>query len=101
GNPAMPNPYYQDFNLGVQQQVRPGTIVEIAYVGSVGRKLLGERDINQPTLQARAANPAAYVTAVVPYTGYSWFSSRIPASSNSYNSFQVSNQHRTTHSLPL
>jgi hypothetical protein len=101
GNPAMPNPYYQDFNLGVQQQVRPGTIFEIAYVGSVGRKLLGERDLNQPTLSARAANPTAYVTAVVPYAGYSWFASRIPAYSSSYNSLQVSAQHHTQNGLTL
>ncbi|HEY3990892.1 MAG TPA: TonB-dependent receptor [Acidobacteriaceae bacterium] len=101
GDPTMPNPFYQDFNLGVQQQVMPGTVVEVAYVGSVGRKLLGEREINQPTLEARAANPTAYVTAVVPYTGYSWFASRIPAYSSSYNSLQISAQHRTTHGLTL
>jgi hypothetical protein len=101
GNPAMPNPYYQDFNLGVQQQVRPGTVLEIGYVGSVGRQLLGERDVNQPTLQARAANPTAYVTAVVPYAGYSWFASRIPAYSSSYNSLQVAVQHHTQNGLTL
>jgi hypothetical protein len=101
GDPEMPNPFYQDFNLGVQQQVMPSTVVEIAYVGSVGRKLLGEREINQPTLAARAANPTAYVTAVVPYTGYSWFRSIIPAYSSSYNSLQVSAQHRTQHGLTL
>jgi hypothetical protein len=101
GNPAMPNPYYQDFNLGVQQEVRPGTVLEIGYVGSVGRKLLGERELNQPTLAARAANPTAYVTAVVPYAGYSWFASRIPAYSSSYNSLQVAVQHHTQNGLTL
>jgi Carboxypeptidase regulatory-like domain/TonB-dependent Receptor Plug Domain len=101
GNPAMPNPYYQDFNLGVQQEVLPGTVLEIGYVGSVGRKLLGERDLNQPTLAARAANPTAYVTAVVPYAGYSWFASRIPAYSSSYNSLQVAVQHHTQNGLTL
>jgi hypothetical protein len=101
GDPAMRNPYYQDFNLGVQQQVRPGTVLEIGYVGSVGRQLLGERELNQPTLQARAANPTAYVTAVVPYAGYSWFASRIPAYSSSYNSLQVAVQHHTQNGLTL
>jgi hypothetical protein len=101
GNPAMPNPYYEDFNLGVQQEVRPGTVLEIGYVGSVGRKLLGERELNQPTLAARAANPTAYVTAVVPYAGYSWFASRIPAYSSSYNSLQVAVQHHTQMGLTL
>jgi Carboxypeptidase regulatory-like domain/TonB-dependent Receptor Plug Domain/TonB dependent receptor len=101
GNPAMPNPYYQDFNLGVQQQVLRGTVLEIGYVGSVGRKLLGERDLNQPTLAARAANPTAYVTAVVPYAGYSWFASRITAYSSNYNSLQVAVQHHTQNGLTL
>jgi hypothetical protein len=101
GDPTMRNPYYQDFNLGVQQQVRPGTVMEIGYVASVGRQLLGEREINQPTLQERAANPTAYVTAVVPYAGYSWFASRIPAYSSSYNSLQVSVQHHTQRGLTL
>ena len=90
-----------DFNLGVQQQVRPGTVMEIAYVGSVGRHLLGERDINQPTLAARAANPTAYVTAVVPYAGYSWFASRIPGYNSNYNSLQVSVQHHSQRGLTL
>jgi Carboxypeptidase regulatory-like domain/TonB-dependent Receptor Plug Domain len=101
GDPTMPNPYYQDFNLGVQQQVMPGTVLEIGYVGSVGRKLLGEREINQPTLAARAANPNAYVTAVVPYLGYSWFAARIPAYSSNYNSLQVAVQHRSHIGLTL
>jgi hypothetical protein len=101
GNPAMPNPYYQDFNLGVQQQVLPGTVLEIGYVGSVGRQLLGERDLNQPTLAARAANPTAYVTAVVPYAGYSWFASRLPGYSSSYNSLQVAVQHHSQNGLTL
>jgi hypothetical protein len=101
GNPAMPNPYYEDFNLGVQQEIRPGTVLEIGYVGSVGRKLLGERELNQPTLAARAANPTAYVTAVVPNAGYSWFASRIPAYSSSYNSLQVAVQHHTQNGLTL
>jgi hypothetical protein len=101
GDPTMSNPFYQDFNLGLQQQVTPSTVLEIAYVGSVGRKLLGEREINQPTLEARAANPTAYVTAVVPYAGYSWFAARIPAYSSSFNSLQVSAQHHTQHGLTI
>jgi Carboxypeptidase regulatory-like domain/TonB-dependent Receptor Plug Domain len=100
GSPMMPNPYYQDFNLGVQQQLQPGTVLEIGYVAALGRKLLGERELNQPTLSARAANPNAYVTAVVPYAGYSWFASRIPAYTSNYHSLQVALQHHS-HGLTL
>jgi hypothetical protein len=101
GNPSMLNPSYMDYNLGIQQQLKPGTVMEVAYVSSLGRHLLGERDINQPTLVNRAANPNAYVTAVVPYLGYSWFAARIPAYSSNYHSLQVSLQHHTHYGLTL
>jgi hypothetical protein len=90
-----------DFNFGVQGEVYRNTVAEVAYVGSVGRHLLGERDINQPTLGERAADPAAYVTAVLPYAGYSWFAARLPAYISNYNSLQISLNHRMEHGLTL
>jgi len=101
GTPGMPTESYMDFNLSVQQQLRPNTVAEIAYVGTLGRHLLGERDLNQPTLGERAANPTAWVTAVVPYRGYSWFASRIPEYSSNYHSLQVSLNHRVANALTV
>ncbi len=101
GDPTMKNPYLMDYNLSVQDQILPNTLMEIAYVGNQGRHLLGERDLNQPTLAARQANPTAYVTAVVPYRGYSTFTSFLPAYNSNYNSLQVSLNHRTIHGLTL
>jgi len=101
GTPTMPTESYMDFNLSVQQQLRPNTVAEIAYVGTLGRHLLGERDLNQPTLAERAADPTAWVTAVVPYRGYSWFASRIPEYSSNYNSLQVSLNHRIADALTV
>ncbi len=101
GNPTMDNPSYMDFNLSVQQQVQSNTVAQIAYVGTLGRHLLGERDINQPTLAERAADPTAWVTAVVPNRGYSWFASRIPEYSSNYHSLQVSVNHRSANGLTL
>jgi hypothetical protein len=40
--------YMQHWNLNVQQQVGHSGVLEIAYVGSKGTKLLTARDINQP-----------------------------------------------------
>lgn len=97
----MQNPSYMDFNLSVQQQVQSNTVAQVAYVGTLGRHLLGERDINQPTLAQRAANPTAWVTAVVPYTGYSWFAARIPEYVSNYHSLQVSVNHRAANGLTL
>jgi len=101
GNPTMDNPSYMDFNLSVQQQVQPNTVAQVAYVGTLGRHLLGEREINQPTLAERAANPTAWVTAVVPYAGYSWFAARIPEYVSNYHSLQVSVNHRAANGLTL
>jgi hypothetical protein len=99
GNPTMLNPSYTDYNLTADQQLTPDMLFEIAYVGTLGRHLLGEREINQPTLAARAANPTAYVTAVVPYPGYSWFADRTTGYSSNFNSLQVSLNTREEHGL--
>src|SRR6266536_2209225 len=40
--------YMQHWNLNVQQQVGRRGVLEVAYVGSKGTKLLTARDINQP-----------------------------------------------------
>ncbi len=101
GTPTMKNPSYIDYNLNMQYQLLPNTVMEIAYVGNLGRHLLGERNLNQPTLAEREANPTAWVTAVVPYRGYAAFASRIPEYTSNYNSLQVSLNHRTQHGLTI
>ena len=101
GSPGMPNPSTMDYNLSVQQELLPNTVAEFAYVGTLGRHLLGEREINQPTLAERESNPTADVKAVVPYRGYSWFAAELPEYSNNYNALQVSLHHRTAHGLTV
>ncbi|HVF44546.1 MAG TPA: hypothetical protein VM936_16095, partial [Pyrinomonadaceae bacterium] len=41
-------PYMQHWNANVQRQLGAGGVLEVAYVGSKGTKLLSARDINQP-----------------------------------------------------
>ncbi|MHB1674240.1 MAG: outer membrane beta-barrel protein [Acidobacteriaceae bacterium] len=101
GTPIMKNPSYIDYNLSMQDEVRPDTVMEIAYVGNLGRHLLGERNLNQPTLAERQTKPLAWVNAVVPYLGYAAFASRIPEYVSNYNSLQVSVNHRTQHGLTI
>jgi hypothetical protein len=101
GNPTFKVPSEAAYNLSLQQEINAGTVLEIAYVGSSGRHLVGELDLNQPTLAARAANPDANVNQIRPYLGYSYFRERIPAFNSSYNSLQVSLNHRVTHGLTL
>ncbi len=42
-------PYVYNYNLNIQQQLLPNTVLQVGYVGSAGRKLFYFRDINQPT----------------------------------------------------
>src|SRR5204863_310894 len=49
--------YTQHWNMNVQQEIGRGRMVEAAYAGSKGTKLLGARDLNQPLPSARQPNP--------------------------------------------
>lgn len=47
-DPNLRTPYVQQWNLTFEKQLGPDSLVEIAYVGSKGTKILSARDINQP-----------------------------------------------------
>ena len=49
--------YTQQWNMNVQQEIGRNRVVELAYAGSKGTKLLGARDLNQPLPSARQPNP--------------------------------------------
>jgi hypothetical protein len=101
GNPAFKVPSYADYNLSLQQQLASTTTFEIAYVGSVARHLLGEEDLNMPTLGTRTANPDSPINNIRPYLGYSYFQARVPVFTSNYNSLQASLNVRTTRDLTL
>ncbi len=104
GTPAFKVPDYANFNLSVQHQLLPSTVLEVAYVGNVARHLLGEFDMNQPTVASRLVtnetNPDSSVNYIRPYLGYAQITSRAPVFSNNYNSFQISINHHS-HGLQL
>ena len=96
GTPTFRAPNYANYNLSVQRQLLPTTTLEVAYVGNLARHLLGEFDLNQPTVAARTANPTADVNAIRPYLGYGYMHDRAPLFTNNYNSLQVSMSHRSS-----
>ncbi len=48
-NTRLTNAYTESYNLNLQQQFGPDTVMQIGYIGSVGRHLRLRRNINQPT----------------------------------------------------
>jgi len=101
GNPIFKVPSYADFNLSLQQQLDPSTTFELAYVGSVSRHMLGELDLNMPTLSTRVDNPNSPLNNIRNYLGYTDFHARVPMFTANYNSMQVSLNHRTTRDLSV
>ncbi len=100
GTPAFKVPNYANYNLSVQRQLLPTTILEVAYVGNVARHLIGQIDLNQPTMAARNAKLAVDVNAIRPYQGFGHLESVAPLFTNNYNSLQVSINHKA-HGLTL
>src|SRR5499427_6663980 len=48
-DPNLRTPYIQNYNFNLQHELRPGTVLQMSYVGSQGVKLFRVRDLNQAT----------------------------------------------------
>ena len=101
GTPTFKVPSYQDFNFTVEQEVLQNTVITLAYVGTLGRHLLGDVDLNQVPVSVRQANPTVALNALRPYLGYGTITSRAPVFLNNYNSFQFSLNRRVSNGLTL
>jgi hypothetical protein len=101
GSPTFKVPSYMDYNLSVQREVLPGTVLEVGYVGTKGTHLLGDVDTNQPTLGARLASPGEDVNAISPFAGYGVITNRDPIFTSNYNSLQASLNHRFSKGLTV
>jgi len=105
---GLRTPKVMNFSLSVQQNVGFGTVMEAAYVGSLGRNLMWTRDYNSipfganfnpanadPTNRA-VALPAAFLR---PTIGFNNITIGEAASSSNYHSLQVTARRRFTSSL--
>jgi hypothetical protein len=62
-DPKLRTPYIYNFNLNLQQELWGGGVLQVGYVGSLGRKLFRHRDLNQPSLAEITAGDLACVAA--------------------------------------
>lgn len=91
-------PYMQHWNLSVQQQLGRSRVLEIAYVGSKGTKLLTARDINQPRPSVLPPGLPFVPRPVPQFDEINMIESR--ANSN-YRSLQARLQQRLSNGLAL
>jgi Cna protein B-type domain. len=100
-DPNLKVPYTMSFSLGVQHELPYGILGEVDYVGNLGRHLIRQPDINQPSFAAQAANaalPAAQrrsINALRPYKGFSQIRERLSDSTSNYHALQLYAAKRT------
>jgi Carboxypeptidase regulatory-like domain/TonB dependent receptor len=91
-------PYMQHWNANVQRQLGLSSVLEVAYVGSKGTKLLSARDINQPQPSVLPPN-LPFVPRPNPFfDDVNLIESR---ASSSYHSLQARFQQRLSRGLAL
>jgi len=101
-DPNAKVPRVMNFSFSVQREIGFATILDIGYVGSLGRNLLWQRNLNSialgtnflPSSQDPTTNTALPVNFLRPYPGWGNLNVREPAGSSNYHSLQVSANRR-------
>jgi outer membrane receptor protein involved in Fe transport len=84
----MAEPYYQEWNFGVQHEVPGGVVLDVSYQGKKGTKLARDRDINQPLDRT---------TGIRPYTNFSKITYLEYSASSIYHGLHTRIEKRTQH----
>ncbi len=94
-DPNLKTPYTMTGNFGVQHELPKGIFFEITYVGTFGRHLIRQPNINSLTLdELRALNsiPSAQrpsQNSLRPYKGYSDIRQRMTDATSNYHALQT------------
>jgi carboxypeptidase family protein len=86
-DPNQRTPYIQQYNIGVQYELRPDVVLDVAYVGNKGTKLNGFRNLNQREVITNA--DGSQTAGARPYPAYGdiqWMENRV---SSNYKSLQM------------
>ena len=96
-DPNQRTPYIQQYNLGVQYELRPDLVLDVAYVGNKGTKLNGFRNLNQRAVVTNA--DGSQTAGARPYPAFGdiqWMENRV---SSNYNSLQLRLEKRFSQGL--
>jgi len=86
----LKTPYSEQFSFGVQRDLPLHLFFESEYVGTLGRHLLVEPDINQPYFSVLATVPSTTnENSIRPFPGYSTIQQFLSAATSNYHSWQT------------
>jgi Carboxypeptidase regulatory-like domain len=89
-NPRFSNAYSESYNLNLQQDIGLGTVMEIGYIGSVGRHLRIQRNINQLIYNSgKASRPFPTVSGTGPIRPGSALNNIAYVDSDSYSDYNA------------
>jgi hypothetical protein len=92
-DPNLLTPYVQNYNLNIQRELWRNSVLQVAYVGSMGRKLFRTREINQSPVPggARPFDSSAELGGATAPGTLPFIVNQVETSASSnYNSLQVS-----------
>jgi len=92
-NPELDTPYTMSYSLSIQRELPRGIFAEASYVGNLGRHLIRQPDINQPTFDQIRNNappgPNLNANALRPFKGYTAIRMRMSDSTSNYHGMQL------------
>jgi hypothetical protein len=89
-SPTLKTPYSEQLSLSIQRELPMKMLLQTSYVGTLGRHLLTEPDINTPTFDT-LANVASTtnLNSIRPYAGFSTIQQFQGAATSNYHGLQV------------
>ncbi len=89
-DPNLQTPYSEQISFGIQRELPLRVFTEVDYVATLGRHLLTEPDINQPSWSTLAAAPSTVnLNSIRPYAGYSIIQQFNSAGTSNYHALQT------------
>jgi hypothetical protein len=88
--PNLKIPYSEQFSLGIQRDLPRHLFFEATYLGTLGRHLLVEPDINQPGFDALGGVASTTnINTLRPFPGYSTIQQFMSAATSNYHALQT------------
>jgi hypothetical protein len=89
-SPTLKTPYSEQFSFSIQRQLPMKMMMQTSYVGTLGRHLLTEPDINTPTFDTLAGVASTTnLNSIRPYAGFSTIQQFQGAATSNYHALQA------------